>query len=137
MTVLLDAYALIAYLRDEPGAAAVQDLLWKGELAMSAVQLGEVVDRMERIDGVPADEVEVVISALAIEVLPADYAVGAEAGRLRARHYRPTGRTLSIADAFCAATAALQMCALATADPVLLTVAEAEGCATVRLPGSD
>ncbi len=136
MTVLLDAYALIAYLRDEPGAAAVQDLLWKGELVMSAVQLGEVVDRMERIDGVPADEVEVVISALAIEVLPADYAVGAEAGRLRARHYRPTGRTLSIADAFCAATAALQNCTLATADPVLITVAEAEGCTTLRIPGS-
>lgn len=136
MTVLLDAYALIAYLRDEPAAAAVQDLLWKGGLAMSAVQLGEVVDRMERIDGVPADEVEVVVSALAIEVLPADYAVGAEAGRLRARHYRPTVRTLSIADAFCAATAVLHRCALATADPVLLAVAEAEGCAALRLPGS-
>lgn len=136
MTVLLDAYALIAYLRDEPAAIAVQDLLWKGELAMSAVQLGEVVDRMERIDGVPADEVEVAVSALAIQVLSADYAVGAEAGRLRARHYRPTGRTLSIADAFCAATAMLHMCAVATADPVLLAVARSEGCQVVELPGS-
>ena len=135
MTVLLDAYALIAYLRDEPAAPAVQELLWKGELAMSAVQVAEVVDRMERNDGVPADEVEVAVSALSIEVLPADYAVGAEAGRLRARHYGPTGRTLSLADSFCTATALLHACTLATADPVLLTVATAEGCPTLPLRG--
>lgn len=136
MTVLLDAYALIAYLRDEPAAPEVQALLWEGELAMSAVQLGEVVDRMERVYGVPADEVEVAVSALAIAVLPVDYAVGAEAGRVRARHYGPTGRTLSTADAFCAATAMLHSCTLATADPVLLAVADAEGCTTLRLAGA-
>ena len=46
MTVLLDAYALIAYLRNEPAAPVVQRLLWYGELAMSSVQLAEVIDQM-------------------------------------------------------------------------------------------
>lgn len=136
MTALLDAYALIAYLRDEPAAPMVQQLLWRGELAMSAVQVAEVVDRMERVFGIAADEVEVVISAVGIEVLPADYAVGAEAGRLRARHYGTSGRTLSLADAFCAATALLGDATLVTADPVLLSVAQAEGCRVMELPGS-
>lgn len=134
MTVLLDAYALIAYLRDEAAAPVVQQLLWDGELAMSSVQLAEVVDRMERVYGVDADEIEVAVSALGIDVLIADYPVGAEAGRLRARHYGPTGRTLSLADSFCAATAVLHDMSVATADPVLLTVATAEGCGTVPLP---
>ncbi len=136
MTVLLDSYALLAYLRDEPAAAVVQDLLWKGELVMSAVQLAEVIDRMERVYTVAADEVEVAISALGIGVLGVDYPVAAEAGRLRARHYRPTGRTLSLADAFCAAAAMAGAHALATADPVLLAVAEAEGCTVLRLPAA-
>lgn len=136
MTVLLDAYALIAYLRDEAAAPVVQQLLWAGELAMSSVQLAEVLDRMERVHGVASDEIEVVVSALGIDVLSADYPVGAEAGRLRARHYLPTGRTLSLADSFCAATAVLCGHRLATADPVLLAVAETEGCTVVRLPSA-
>lgn len=134
MTVLLDAYALIAYLRDEPAAPMVQQLLWDGQLAMSSVQLAEVVDRMERVYGIASDEIEVAVSALGIEVVVADYPVGAQAGRLRARHYGPTGRTLSLADSFCAATAVLGEMTVATADPILLAVAEAEGCQVLRLP---
>ncbi len=134
MTVLLDAYALVAYLRGERAAPAVRRLLWDGELVMSAVQLAEVLDRMERVHGIACDEVEVAVSALGIEVLSADYPVASEAGRLRARHYVATGRTFSLADSFCAATAVLAGAAVATADPVLLSVAEAEGCAVVRLP---
>lgn len=136
MTVLLDSYAFIAYLLDEPAAPVVQRLLWDGDLAMSAVQLAEVVDRMERVHGVPADEIEVAVSALGIDVIVADYPVGAEAGRLRARHYGPTGRTLSLADSVCAATAVLCGLSVATADPVLLEVAVAEGCSVVRLPSA-
>ena len=134
MTVLLDAYALIAYMNQEPAAPTMRRLLWEGELTMSAVQLAEVVDRMERLHGVPADEVEVVVSALGIEIVVADHPIGAEAGRIRARRYASSGRTLSLADSFCAATAALGEFTVATADPVLLEVAEAEGCAVLRLP---
>ena len=134
MTVLLDAYALIAYLRDEPAAPMVQRLLWDGQLAMSSVQLAEVLDRMERVYSIPADEIEVAVSALGIEIVVADYPVGAQAGRLRARHYGPTGRTLSLADSFCAATALIGEMTVATADPILLTDADAEGCQIQRLP---
>jgi len=134
VTVLLDAYALIAYMNDEPAAPVVRSLLWKNDVAMSAVQVAEVIDRMERLHGVPADEVELVVSALGIEILVADYPVGAEAGRIRARRYVSSGRTLSLADSLCAATAVLGELIVATADPVLLDVSEAEGCAVLRLP---
>lgn len=134
MSVLLDAYGLIAYMTGEAAAPVVQGLLWKGELAMSAVQIAEVVDRMERLHGVPADEVEIAVSALGIKVLAADYPIGAEAGRIRSKRYASSGRTLSLADAICAATAVLAELTVATADPVLLEVAEAEGCAVLRLP---
>lgn len=134
MTVLLDAYALIAYLTGEAAAPVVRNLLWNGELTMSAVQIAEVVDRMERLHGVPADEIEIAVSALGIEVLAADYPIGVEAGRIRSRRYSSSGRPPSLADSFCAATAVLGDLTVATADPVLLEVAEAEGCKVLRLP---
>lgn len=136
MTALLDAYALIAYLRGEAAADAVSTLLWQGDTAITAVQLAEVVDRMERVYGVSADEIEVAISALGIAVLAVDYPTGVEAGRVRARHYLPTGRTLSLADCVCVAAAVLDRHTVVTADPVLLRVAEAEGCTMVELPAS-
>lgn len=136
MTVLLDADAFIAYLKGEAAASAVSSFLWAGDSALSAVQLAEVIDRMERVQGVAADEVEVAVSALGIDVLAVDYPVGVEAGRIRARHYLPTGRTLSLAECVCIATAVLGGHTVATADPVLLTVAKAEGCAVAELPGS-
>ena len=136
MTVLLDAFALIAYFRDEPAAAHVQRVLWNGELAMSAIQVAEVVDRMERVHGVSADDIEVAISALGIFVHPVDHVLGAEAGRIRSRHYLGTGRSLSLADSICVATAAALRAVIATADPVLIAVATAESLEVLTLPAS-
>lgn len=42
--VVIDASALLAYLRDEPGAEAVADAIAEGAV-MSAVNLGEVLSR--------------------------------------------------------------------------------------------
>jgi PIN domain nuclease of toxin-antitoxin system len=52
LTVLLDAFALIALLRDEPAADEVETILRRGEAAMSAVNLAEALDVLQRVDGI-------------------------------------------------------------------------------------
>lgn len=136
MTVVLDAFAFIAYLLDEPAAPIVQQLLWEERVSMTSVQSAEVIDRMHRVHGADPDEVEVALSALGVEVISVDRAIGSEAGRLRARHYGSTGRTLSMADAVCAAAVLDIGARLVTADPVLIDVVLAEGGVVLRLPSS-
>jgi PIN domain nuclease of toxin-antitoxin system len=136
VTVLLDAFALVAYFTDEPAAAQVQRLLWDGPAAISAVQVAEVVDRLARVVGVDPDEAEVACSALGLELLPVSPHIGIAAGLLRSRHYGPSGRSLSLADCVCAATALFHDIPLATADPVLLAVVQHEGGTVIELPGS-
>lgn len=52
-SAVLDASALLAYLRDEPGAAVVADAIAVGA-AISAVNLGEVMSRVADRGGDPA-----------------------------------------------------------------------------------
>jgi predicted nucleic acid-binding protein len=126
--ILLDAFALLAYLRDEPAADQVQQMLWDGGTAMTSIQVAEVLDRLVRIDGQDPDVAEITVNALGIELLPMSAADGAAAGVFRATNYGRTGRTLSLADSFAAATALASGHRLATADPVLIRcVTEAGG----------
>ena len=136
MMVLLDAFALIAYFRDEPAATQVQRLLWEAQPAIAATQIAEVVDRLIRVYGIDGEEAEVACSGLGLEPIGLTPEVAIAAGVLRAKHYGPTGRTLSLADAICAATAVHLHASVATADPVLITVVTAEGGSVIELPGS-
>ena len=52
--VVLDAYAVLAFLDDEPGAEAVAEVLSFGEAWMTLVNLGEVAYIVERERGVEA-----------------------------------------------------------------------------------
>ncbi len=135
-TVLLDAFALLAYFLDEPAAPIVQQMLWDDHPALTAIQLAEVIDRLVRVYGVDVEEAEIACGALGIVVLPVDRAVGISAGLLRARHYRSTGRTLSMADAVCAAVAIANGLPVVTADPVLIEVVGAESGRVQELPSS-
>lgn len=136
MSVLLDAFALIAYLGDEPAAPEVQRMLWEDSPAMSSVQVAEVVDRMIRVYGADADEIEILPSALGIEIVAFEAGMGLTAGLLRSRYYLETGRSLSLADCACAATALHTGYAVATADPILAEVLTAEGAQVRRLPAT-
>jgi PIN domain nuclease of toxin-antitoxin system len=136
MKVLLDAFALIAYFRDEPAASQVQRLLWEAQPAIAATQITEVIDRLIRVYATDSEEAEVAFSGLGLELIALAPEVAIAAGLLRAKHYGPTGRTLSLADAICAATALNLHASVATADPVLITVVTAEGGSVIELPGS-
>lgn len=137
MTVL-DAYAVIAYLRGEPSADEVRRILEAGGAALSAVGAAEVVDHLVRVAGV--DEEQVALDLTELELLDGiavDSETGLQAGRLRARHYHRVHRPVSLADCVTAALALARDEAVATADPHLLDLCHAEDVATVALAGSD
>jgi PIN domain nuclease of toxin-antitoxin system len=139
--VVLDAYAVIAALVGEPGAAAVEAELRRPNAGpqISAVDVAEVVDRMVRLAGVTEQAVDASLELLAaggLVVAPADEHIGRLAGRLRARHYSRRGQAVSLADCIALATSKSLGASLATADPALATIARAEGVPLVALPDS-
>jgi len=136
MTVL-DAYAVIAYLRDEPAAGAVREIL-RESAALTAVGVAEVTDIVVRLGGVDTEDLALDLAELGLdEAVDVDGALGAAAGRLRARHYHRTDCAISMADAIAAEVARSRHEPLATADPALLTVCHGEGIASIPLPGTD
>jgi PIN domain nuclease of toxin-antitoxin system len=135
---VLDAHAVVAYLRDEPGAASVAGLLTAREAALTAVGLGEVFDQLVRVAGGDEEEVALDLAELGLlDALGVDAALGAAAGRLRARHYHRTRRPVSMADCVVAETGRALARPVATSDPHLLGVCHAEDIGVIVLPGSD
>jgi PIN domain nuclease of toxin-antitoxin system len=118
---VLDAYAVIAYLRAEPAASQVRRLLGTGAAVLTAVGVAEVLDHLVRVVGAHEEDATLDLAELGLlEGTLVDSAIGAAAGRLRARYYDRSKAE-----------------PLATSDPHLLDLCHAEGIATVVLPGSD
>lgn len=135
---ILDAYAVIALLRGEPAAAAVEATLNRGDAALTAVGVGEVLDHLVRLAGADEEEAALDVAQLGLlDGIVVTAQLGGAAGRLRARHYHRTRCAVSMADCLAAETARSRSEALATSDPHLLAVCHAEGIAYLVLPQSD
>ncbi len=119
---LLDIFALLAYLNDEPGMARVQELLSLAEtnkcrLVMCMVNLGEVLYIIERERGLTmAQSVLALVESLPMELLDASRDLVLDAAHIKAHH------ALSYADAFAAAAALRENAILLTGDPEFETV---------------
>lgn len=136
--IILDAYAVLALLRNEPAAQQVQDLIEGDEAALTLLGVAEVLDRLVRRAGIGEAQARLDLAQLALATPPAlDRQLAARAGLLRARHYHRRTRALSLADCVAAETARRLGASLATADPALLETCETEGIAVIALPGSD
>lgn len=110
MTVALDASALLALLRGEPGAGQVALAL--PEAVISAVNLSEVAAKLSDY-GIPAQDIAATFGQLDLDVRPFDAAQAYIAGGLR----QPTrGKGLSLGDRACLALAAQLRVAAMTAD---------------------
>jgi predicted nucleic acid-binding protein len=135
---VLDAYAVIAYLRGEHAADHVRSLLEAGDSALTAVGLAEVLDHLVRLAGADEDDAVLDLAQLGLlQALPVDAVTGSAAGRLRARHYHRTRCPVSMADCIAAESARTTGRPLATADPDLLDVCQTEEIDTIPLPGSN
>jgi predicted nucleic acid-binding protein len=129
VSVLLDAFALIALLAEEPAADEVEAILRRGEAAITAINLAEALDVLQRVQGVSRERLEAVTVPLvqeSVELVPVDESLAREAADVRARHYHRTRTAVSLAD--CVLIAAAKFAdALVTADEPLTRVARAEG----------
>ncbi len=136
--ILLDAYAVIAYLRDEPAAAAVETVL-SSPTVLTGVNAAEVVDQMTRVFGQDADAVRADLALLVhcgLTIVPVGAQEGLFAGQLRAAHYHRGSRPVSLADCVAAACALSHDWMLATSDPPLAALVRAEGGQVLALADS-
>jgi predicted nucleic acid-binding protein len=129
VTVLLDGFALIALLAEEPAADEVEAILRRGEGAITAINLAEALDVLQRVQGVPRERLEAVTVPLiqeSVALVPVEEQLARDGADIRARHYHRTRAPLSLAD--CVLIAAARSAeALATADGPLIRVARDEG----------
>lgn len=136
MRTILDAYALIALVEDEPAADEVVRLLREGDTAVTSVSYGEALDRLVRARMLPEDGVLAVLEGLLdgpLSRVDVGFDIARRAASLRTRHYHRRRSPLSLADCICLAATGHDG-ALATADRAILKAAESEGIGTVPLP---
>jgi predicted nucleic acid-binding protein len=116
-SLVLDSFALLAYLRDENGAESMQALFEKASrkdapLLMTEVNYAEVKYIVLRKEGKDAwKTVETSLGSLPVEFLPTTRALADTAANFKANH------RISSADAFAAALAKEKKAELVTGDP--------------------
>ena len=136
---LLDAYALIAFLVGGPATQQVRAILREGDAGMATANLVEVLDVSQRVYGVPTSHTLETLEPLLEGPLTAvrlGLTVARRAADIRARHYHRSSRPISLADAVLIGSAESGD-RIATADPDVLAVAEAENIEPIALPGQD
>jgi predicted nucleic acid-binding protein len=112
---VLDAYALLAYLKKESGYVRVLELMESGDtdLIINSINLGEVFYIIARERGIRAADyfLTVILPSLPVTVLDNSLEDVIAAARLKAGH------ALSYADCFAAAAAIREQAPLVTGDP--------------------
>lgn len=121
---VLDSFALLAYLTDEPAAERIEKLIkdtkqGKCRLVLSLINLGEILYITERRGGISkAQDTLALLRQLPIEILPADEQSVLSAAHIKANH------ALSYADAFVIAIARREGGVILTGDPEFKMVKE-------------
>jgi predicted nucleic acid-binding protein len=125
--VVLDAWALLAYLRDEPAAERVEAEWLESGAAICTINLGEAlyIRIRERDKGTARGEIRVVRRRA--EVVEVDWKLVRAAAEIKA------GGGLSYADSFCVATARQLDSPLWTGDPEIVERADRLRCKVVDL----
>jgi uncharacterized protein with PIN domain len=135
---LLDAYALVALLADEPAAAEVEAILRAGDAGVVVVNLAEAIDVTSRVHGAEESDVRAALEPLlnaVISVVVQGESAAWRAAHLRRLHYHRRASPLSLADCLLLSAVGNDD-GLATADPLVSRVARTEGRRVVALPDS-
>lgn len=138
--ILLDAYALVALVAEEPAANEVESILRRGDARVVIVNLAETIVTSQRTYGFSPDEIRNVLEPLLLGGAMAPLVSGEQhawlAAELRAKHYDRKTSALSLADCFLLAHALDEGADVATSDPPLAAVGRAEGIRIAALPDS-
>ena len=134
----LDAYALVAFLADEPARTEVADLL-RERCLVSTVNFAESLDVLGRVHGIEERELRSLVEPLQADALEVQAPTAEDAwaaAALRTRHYDRATNELSLADCFLLATADRLGASVATADPAVAATARVESIELIALPDS-
>lgn len=127
MTIVLDTWALLAHLRDEPAAERVRrEWIDKGAV-MCSVNLGEALYLEMRARGVAGAGDTIEDARRELDVIDPAWDLVKAAAEVKARG------GLSFADAFCIATAKRCDAPLWTGDPEIIDLADRLDCEVVDL----
>jgi predicted nucleic acid-binding protein len=135
--ILLDSYALVAFLIGGPATLEVRRILREGNVAVATANLAEALDVSQRVHGLPIPRAAEILEPLfegPLAAIDLDRAVARRAAEIRAKHYQRSTRPISLADAVLLASAK-RGDRIATSDPDVLAVAKAERLGSVALPG--
>lgn len=99
LTVILDASAVLAVLRREPGWVAVEEVVT--DAVLSAINAGEVLQRQLRM-GLSRIDAEEILQQLELSIMPVDLPLALDAAELR---HSLSKFGLSQADSVCLALA--------------------------------
>jgi PIN domain nuclease of toxin-antitoxin system len=134
--IVLDAYAVLALLKDEPAAVPVRRLLEsREETCLTVLGVAEVIDHLVRLAGVHEEEAVLDLAQLGLsEAVAVDAVLAMQAGLLRARHYHRRTRCVSLVDCHVAAAARSLSASVASADPHLLDLCRDERIDVAALP---
>lgn len=113
---MLDAWAVLALLRDEPGASEIERSVESGGAVISWINLGEVFYIVARSTSEAAAAAAVERVRGSVRTADVDEDLVVDAARVKARH------TLSYADAFAVALAERVRLPLITGDPEILAL---------------
>jgi ribonuclease VapC len=112
---VLDAYAILAYLKNESGHDRVNYLLTSEDtsLFINSINVGEAFYIFARTQGVQAAEyfLSVILPSLPVNIVENSFEDVIQAARIKARH------SMSFADCFAAATAIREAAVLVIGDP--------------------
>lgn len=125
--IVLDSWALLAYLKDEDSADRVESAWLEEGATICSVNLGEVLYIRMRGDGEDSAVADVHRVRQRLDVVDPDWPLVSEAARIKAHG------GLSYADAFCVATALRTEAPLWTGDPEIVDQAVEHACAVVDL----
>ena len=118
-TIVLDASALIAMLKQEPGGDKVAEII--GDSKITAINHAEVISHFCHA-GMPIAEVDAMLRLLPLVIVSADEKLARLAGHLRTL---TSSAGLSLGDRFCLALAQLENLPAWTSDRNWQTIAEA------------
>jgi predicted nucleic acid-binding protein len=125
--VVLDSWAVLAYLKDEPAASRIEAEWLSQPPAISSINLGETLYMRIRERGEKAAAADISTIRRNSTVIDPDWALVASAAQIKA------AGGMSYADAFCVATAARMDAPLWTGDPEIIDRAKRLPCRVVDL----
>lgn len=125
--VVLDSWALLAYLKNERPAGRIEQEWLASAPAVCSINLGEVLYLRLRERGKKAAAIEVEIIRRSATIVDPDWELVAAAAKFTAKG------GLAYADAFCIATAERLETPLWTGDPEIIALADELPCGVVDL----